>query len=88
MLSGPLDITKIDLTHWNLYVAKFSVQVDEGIQTLDVSLNSTMPNFTGYDDFLRDINLMHKIRQEAKFNPGVQEAFNQLLTVMALNDKS
>lgn len=83
-----MNITDIDLGYYDLHVAVFNVSINDGIQTLDVSLNSGITEFKKYDEFISDIQLMSRIRREAGKNPAIEAAFEQLLTIMALHDVS
>lgn len=74
----------IDLSQWNLYVSDFKIEMNDGMARLDVGMTSTMPNFEGYDRFLDDLSLLAKIKRYKEFDPAVNEAWQQLLTVLAL----
>jgi len=78
------NLYNLDLSYWNLSVAKINLAVNDGIHQLDVSMNSTNTTFEGYDAFVKDLHLMHSIKQQARINPAVDDAFKQLLTVMAM----
>lgn len=78
------DIMNIDLSQWNLYVSSFKIEMNDGVQSVDVAFVSTMPSFNGYDEFISDIALMSKIKSQRAIDPAVKEAWEQLLTVLAL----
>jgi hypothetical protein len=78
------NLYNLDLSYWNLSVAKINLAVNDGIHQLDVSMNSTNTTFEGYDTFVKDLHLMHTIRRRAEVDPAVKDAFEKLLTVMAM----
>jgi hypothetical protein len=78
------DSMTLDLSEWHLYVSDFKVEVNDGCQRLDVGMTSTMPNFEGYDLFIKDLTLLSKIKKQIQYDPAVKEAWDQLITVSAL----
>lgn len=79
------NLYNVDLSHWNLSLASLKVSVDDGIHQLDLSFNSTLNTFEGYDRVVSDISMMHEIQRRKDVEPAVKEAYEKLLTVMALN---
>jgi len=79
-----------DLTHYGLFLATIATQQYEAQPaTIHPEVTMTLKSTsTGkkpeVDQFASDMEVMNKIRQS--FDPAVKEAYEQLLTVMALTN--
>ena len=80
-----------DLTHYGLFLATISTQQYEAQPgtihpEITVTLKSTVNGGkkAEIDQLMSDMEIMNKVRES--FDPAVKEAYEQLLTVMALTN--
>jgi len=78
-----MDITKIDLINYNLEVSGYTETNDISkipARSFEITFNGlTNPNM---EQLLQDMQIMNQIRSSP--NPGVKDAFDQVLTLLAL----
>jgi len=77
-----MEIKDIDLTYYGLYVTGYTLEVNTCVDNISINLSSTMP--PKYNELVKDLTLINKVRQLGKDSPAYS-LYEKLLMTLALS---